>query len=105
MLLSNNDINRIEKHGFSRDFFVDNVNGWLQLKNKNGHCVFHDEKICLIYPQRPEGCRLYPVIYDADDDCAIIDTDCPYKTYFSITTECKKRLFSLVSKIESERIS
>ncbi|MDG6219046.1 MAG: YkgJ family cysteine cluster protein [Candidatus Thermoplasmatota archaeon] len=103
MFLSNEDINRIEKYGFSRDLFVDDVDGWLRLKNKNGYCVFHDGKNCLIYPKRPEGCKLYPVIYDADNDCAIIDTDCPHCTYFSITKECKKRLFSLVSRIESEQ--
>ncbi len=105
MLLSNDDIERIQKLGFSYDFFIDDVDDWLQLKNKNGRCVFHDQKKCLIYHKRPEGCKLYPVIYDADDDCAIIDADCPLGTCFSITTEYKKRLFSLVSIIRSEQKS
>jgi uncharacterized protein len=105
MLLSNEDIKRIQKLGFSRDFFVDDAEGWLQLKNKNGRCVFHDQKKCLIYPQRPNGCKLYPVIYDADNDCAIIDTDCPYRHHFSISSDRRKRLFSLVSIIRSERKS
>lgn len=105
MLLSNDDIDRIEKYGFSRDLFVDDVNGMLQLKNKKGFCVFHDTKKCLIYQQRPEGCKLYPVIYDADNDCAIIDKDCLQKNHFLISENSKKRLFSLVSRIESEQRS
>ena len=102
MLISNRDIKRIEKLGFSINFFVDDVEGWLQLKNKNGLCVFHDGTKCLIYPQRPKGCTLYPVIYDADNDCAIIDEDCPYGSHFSISNDIKKQLFFLVSKIKTE---
>lgn len=104
MLLSNADIKRIENLGFSRDSFVDDVEGWLQLKNQNGHCVFHDGMKCLIYAHRPEGCTLYPVIYNMDNDCAIIDEDCPYGSHFSISPAVRKQLFSLVSKIESERL-
>lgn len=104
MLLSNADIKRIENLGFPRDLFVDDVEGWPQLKNQNGHCVFHDGMKCLIYTNRPEGCALYPVIYDMDNDCAIIDGDCPYGGHFSISQNVRKQLFSLVSRIESERL-
>jgi Fe-S-cluster containining protein len=103
MLLSLDDIKRIKELGFSRDFFVDEVDGWLQLKNKDGLCVFHDRSSCTIYESRPSGCRLYPVIYDADNDCAIIDEECPYGTYFSLTTCIEKELFSLVDQIKNER--
>ena len=103
MLLSLEDIKRIEKLGFSRDFFVDEVDGWLQLKNKNGLCVFHDGSNCTIYDQRPHGCRLYPVIYDADADCAIIDEECPHGEYFPLSEDIEKELFSLVSRIVSEK--
>jgi len=104
MLLSNADIKRIENLGFPRDLFVDDVEGWLQLKNQNGHCVFHDGMKCLIYTHRPEGCTLYPVIYDMDNDCAIIDDDCPYGSHFSISQDVRKQLFSLVSRIESDHM-
>ena len=104
MLLSNADIKRIENLGFPRDLFVDDVEGWLQLKNQNGHCVFHDGMKCLIYTHRPEGCTLYPVIYDMDNDCAIIDEDCPYGSHFSMSLDVRKQLFSLVSRIESEHM-
>ena len=103
MLLSDMDINRIKKLGFSCDFFVDTHNGWLQLKNRDGSCVFHNGIKCLIYDHRPKGCRMYPVIFDKDNNCAILDKECPYKTKFLITQSLRKKLFLLVSRIESER--
>ncbi len=103
MFLSLDDIKRIKELGFSHEFFVDEVDGWLQLKNKNGLCVFHDGSSCTIYDHRPYGCQLYPVIYDADNDCAIIDEECPHGKYFSLTKSIEKELFSLVDRIEGER--
>ena len=103
MPLSKMDIKRIESLGYSYDFFVGIRDGWLQLKNKDGYCVFHNGKKCLIYEHRPEGCHLYPIIFDKDNNCAILDEECPYKTNFLITTKLRKRLFHLVSQIQLER--
>jgi len=58
---------------------------------------------CLIYEHRPEGCRLYPIIFDKENNCAILDEDCPYRTIFLITNNSRRKLFHLVSIIESER--
>jgi len=104
MLLSKMDIKRIESLGYSCDFFVDTHDGWFQLKNRDGHCVFHNGMKCLIYEHRPEGCQLYPIIFDKENNCAILDEECPYKTKFLITMSSRKKLFHLVSKIESERV-
>ena len=103
MLLSKTDIKRIESLGYSCDFFVDTHDGWFQLKNRDGHCVFHNGMKCLIYEHRPEGCQLYPIIFDKENNCAILDEECPYRTKFLITMSSRKKLFHLVSKIESER--
>jgi len=103
MPLSKTDIKRIEGLGYPCDFFVDNYDGWLQLKNRDGHCVFHDGINCLIYEHRPEGCELYPIIFDKENNCAILDEDCPYRTKFLINRSSRKKLFLLVSRIESER--
>ena len=103
MVLSDTDIDRIKSLGFSRDFFVDIHNGWLQLKNRDGRCVFHNGIKCSIYDHRPEGCQLYPVIFDKDNNCAILDEECPYRTKFLITQILRKKLFLLVSRIESDR--
>jgi len=103
MLLSKTDIKRIESLGYSCDFFVDTHDGWFQLKNRDGHCVFHNGMKCLIYEHRPEGCQLYPIIFDKENNGAVLDEECPYRTKFLITMSSRKKLFHLVSKIESER--
>ena len=103
MLLSKMDIKRIESLGYSCDFFIDTQDGWFQLKNREGHCVFHNGVKCLIYKHRPEGCQLYPIIFDKESNCAILDEECPYRNKFLITMNSRKKLFRLVSNIESER--
>lgn len=103
MLLSNKDINRIKKLGYPYDFFVEKNQDWLQLKNKEGRCVFHNGIKCSIYENRPEGCQLYPIIYDKDNRCAILDEECPYRTKFLITSSLRKKLFNLVSIVEIEK--
>lgn len=103
MLLSEKDIERIKKLGFSYEFFVDQINGWLQLKNREGLCVFQNGKQCAIYKNRPEGCQLYPLIYDKDNNCAVLDEECPHRTKFLRTNDLRKKLLSLVSRVEVER--
>jgi len=103
MPLSISDIRRIEQIGFEQEFFVYSNDGWVQLKNNNGFCVFHTGEKCSIYEYRPEGCTLYPVIFDYDMKQAIIDDECPYRTTFLITRQIRTQLFKLVSKIIFER--
>lgn len=103
MPLSSNDIKRIEALGFKKDSFVVSQKGWLQLKNLNGLCVFHDGKRCSIYKHRPEGCKLYPVIFDYDRKQDILDKECPYNTSFSLSQHTRIQLYTLVSTIIRER--
>jgi len=103
MILSEKDIDRIQSLGFSYDFYVDINNGWLQLKNKDGLCVFHNCKKCLIYENRPEGCQLYPLTYDNDNKCTIFDKECPHQSKFIISESLKNKLFNLISRAISER--
>jgi Fe-S-cluster containining protein len=104
MILSEKDIDRIQNLGFSYDYFIKVNNGWLQLKNKDGLCVFHNCKKCLIYENRPEGCRLYPLTYDNDKKLPVFDKDCLHQSKFIITESLKNKLFNLVSRVISERI-
>jgi hypothetical protein len=103
MPLSNRDIERISGLGFDTNFFVTELDGWLQLKNHDGRCVFHNGKICSIYKDRPEGCRLYPIIYDKDKNCAIFDEDCPHRNKFQMSKSIIKQLNNTVSRLECER--
>jgi uncharacterized protein len=104
MLLSYRDIEKIQKMGFDRQFFISEHNGWLQLKNHHERCVFHDGTQCSIYSQRPEGCILYPVVYDKDNACAILDMECPQKHCFPLTNSKKQHLYDLIAVLQKERI-
>jgi Fe-S-cluster containining protein len=69
MLLSKKDIVRLEKRGLKSGEFTNvDEQGYSVLKNKEGYCVFYDRKNhrCSVYTDRPEGCRVYPVILDED---------------------------------------
>jgi hypothetical protein len=104
MPLSNGDVEQIKGLGFGCDSFVDNIDGWLKLKNNDGRCVFNDGKQCLIYNNRPEGCKLYPITYDEDKNCAVLDEDCPHQNSFKIS-EVELQLISfLVTKVKNERV-
>jgi Fe-S-cluster containining protein len=103
MPLSNLDIKRISKLGFDTNFFVIELDGWLQLKNHDGRCVFHNGKICSIYENRPKGCRLYPIIYDKDENRAVLDEDCPHRNKFQMSKSIIKQLNNTVSRLECER--
>lgn len=102
MPLSNRDIEHIRALGFNTNFFVIERDGWLQLKNYNGRCVFHNGKICSIYENRPKGCRLYPIIYDKDENRAVLDEDCPHRDKFQMPKIAIKELLDIVSKLERE---
>jgi len=104
MPLSNQDVERIKLLGFGTEFFITSKNGWFQLKNKDGRCVFNNGFMCLIYKDRPEGCRLYPIIYDKDKRYAIYDKYCPYKEKFKFSKRTVEKLFALVSKLEYEKV-
>jgi hypothetical protein len=103
MVLTNQDIKTIEKLGYNTSFFVAETNNWFQLKNAKGRCVFHNGTICVIYDHRPEGCRLYPVVFQKDDCNVILDKDCPQRHCFSISTEKSRQLISLIQVLEEEQ--
>ena len=91
MLLSKRDIKRLEKRGFSqREFAWFDRQGYVQLKNRDGYCVFYDRnnQICSVYADRPSGCRVYPVILD-EEKGIVLDTICESRGSIS---EEEKRL-------------
>ena len=78
MLLSKKDIKRLENKGFSQNQFVNyDKQGYAQLKNRDGYCIFYDLKNrrCSVYVDRPAGCRVYPVILD-EETGIILDSIC-----------------------------
>ena len=103
MLLSTQDIDRLLKQGYSRDFFVREQKGFYFLKNANGGCVFHDGRSCTVYNHRPRGCQLYPLIYDEATTTVIQDTYCPYHHLFPLTSLQEQQVKQLVHEIKTKQ--
>ena len=103
MPLSSSDIVRIEGLGFSDDFFTIEEDGNRSLKNLSGRCVFHNGQLCTIYNKRPEGCQLYPVILNEDAGEAVLDSYCPHRDNFQLTTDVSREVIELVQKLDAEK--
>lgn len=103
MPLLKKDIARIKNLEIKYDYFVINNDGWLQLKNYNGKCVFNDGEQCTIYEKRPEGCQLYPIIYDEEKNCATLDEVCPHGREFRISKIKLANIRSLILRLNDER--
>jgi uncharacterized protein len=109
MLLSKKDIKRLEKKGFSQNQFVQYDNqGYAQLKNRDGYCVFYDLKNrqCSIYVDRPAGCRVYPVILD-EEIGIILDDICESRNSITLSEKRRKgkRVIGLLEVIDAEALN
>jgi hypothetical protein len=106
MLLSTEDIGRLERKGYVRAVFVRfDRSGYAKLRNRQGHCVFYDfeKRRCKVYGDRPLGCRLYPVIYD-EAEGIVIDSVCHAQNTVSEKqrVERGKKVLRLLEKIDAE---
>jgi Fe-S-cluster containining protein len=77
-------------------------NGNRQLKNLSGRCVFHNGQRCTIYDYRPEGCRLYPAIFDEDLGETDLDSYCPNRRDFQLTPNISLEVIKLVTRLDVE---
>jgi uncharacterized protein len=106
MLLSANDIDRLEKKGYSKDFFVRfDKDSYAILRNRQGYCVFYNvkESQCDVYADRPAGCQVYPVILDEDNGIIIDDICCAQRTISKQEKARKgKQVIKLLEKIDQE---
>jgi Fe-S-cluster containining protein len=102
MPLTEDDVKRIEKLGFKRVDFTVEADGETRLNNKAKQCVFLEDVRCRIYESRPEGCRIYPLVYDVNSHKFVYDPVCPHSTEFKATREDKDRLKRLIRKLERE---
>ncbi|MCW4006099.1 MAG: YkgJ family cysteine cluster protein [Candidatus Bathyarchaeota archaeon] len=106
MLLSNEDISRLESLGYPKSSFVRfDKDSYAILKNRKGYCVFYDpQKMqCNIYPNRPAGCRVYPVICD-EDNSIIVDHICHARQTVTPQEKSVKgnRVIKLLAQIDKE---
>ncbi len=82
--LLDEDLARLEAAGH-RGFCRMDGEGYLRLRNRDGHCVFLARGRCTVYPIRPDGCRLYPAVYWVEEDHVAADDFCPHRDEFRIT--------------------
>jgi hypothetical protein len=106
MLLSKRDIALLVKRGFSESYFVNyDQQGYAQLKNLEGYCVFYDlaKRQCSVYADRPSGCRVYPVILD-EDVGIVLDEICETRDTISLQEKRLKgkKVIKLLEMIDDE---
>ncbi len=109
MNLSNQDILKIfTKINPEFDFYYEK-DGFLYLMNDNNQCIFYyaPDKKCTIHRYRPQGCRLYPFVYD-NGEC-VIDKDCLNRENIKYIKKSKskkvKKFIKLLEKEREERLS
>lgn len=106
MPLTEADIRRIEALGHRReDFSVLDEDLVPQLRNDGDHCVLLGEDgRCTIYADRPEGCRLYPLVWDRDAGRVVRDDFCPWNREFPIDPRKEAALLRVLRTLESEAL-
>ena len=102
MPLTSSDIERISNQGYKTKDFLVKRKRERQLKNLNGRCVFLGDNGCKIYSFRPEGCRLYPLIYDEDIGKSVMHEFCPYSHEFEVSRDDIETLFSLLKELDKK---
>lgn len=91
MTLTEADVARLRNRGH-RDFWRCNDSGDLQLVNRGGCCVFLTDAGCAVYDDRPEGCRLYPLVLDLVSGRVERDDTCPAADRFGFGSDAAERL-------------
>jgi len=99
MPLSRIDVERISRQGYRFKDFVVKRRRERRLKNRDGRCVFLGDNGCIIYSFRPEGCRLYPLVYNEDYGKAVIHDFCPYGHEFKVGRDDIENLYVLIKKL------
>ncbi len=102
--LTEADAARLEAHGHDRpDFAVVDDEGVLQLQKKNGRCVFLGEDgFCTVHAYRPEGCRLYPLVWDRDAEGVGLDDWCPFAEEFPDDPDRRRRVRQVLQTLRTE---
>jgi len=103
MPLSRIDIERISRQGYRLKNFVVKRKRECHLKNRKGRCVFLGDNGCIIYSFRPEGCRLYPLVYNENNRKVVIHDLCPYGHEFKVSRDDIENLYAFFKKLSKEQ--
>ncbi|MFO1533072.1 MAG: YkgJ family cysteine cluster protein [Thermoplasmatota archaeon] len=119
MLLTDADLARIQAHLAATgrdglDFWFRADDGYLQLRTRDGPaarggagrpCVFLDPSgACSIHEARPEGCRLYPAVWDEGlREAELDDAYCPHTDGFLLPRATSDAVGRLAARLQAER--
>ncbi|MCA1811234.1 MAG: YkgJ family cysteine cluster protein [Halobacteriales archaeon] len=114
MLLTDGDVARIAALRPGVDFWFTADDGFRQLRTRDGPaavggtgrpCVFlAPEGTCGIHADRPEGCRLYPAVWDLEREAAELDAECcPHTDGFLLAPATRDATRRLAQRLEGER--
>jgi Fe-S-cluster containining protein len=101
MSLTEADVDRLEQAGH-RNFYSQDESGYLRIKNVDGHCIFLEGARCVVYPDRPEGCVLYPLILFTDTSEVDLHSFCPYRHEFTFASGDREWLRRSIAREEAE---
>ena len=114
MLLTEDDVRRLAGAAPGLTFHVRTADGYLQLRTRDAPpapgmagkpCVFLDAQgRCSVHAARPEGCRLYPAMWDEDAGRAVLDTSgCPHTDGFLLPRATHDAVRRLAARLHAER--
>ena len=113
MPLTKADIKLIENEGYDSELFtitLDDNSVRLANSPETRACVFletnssdlHAPGICKVWDVRPEGCRIYPLVLDEDEN-SFLDDLCPHRDEFPTPPiGLQGRLLVLAQTIDDE---
>lgn len=101
MSLTEADVRRLRLAGHE-NFSRPHTDGTLRLRNVAGRCVFLRDGRCAVYPDRPDGCVLYPLIWFTDIDEADLDDFCPHRREFRFTAGDREWLRRSIATEDAE---
>ena len=104
MPLSRRDIERLQGQGHDPAAFTLVEEGFTFLTNVEGRCYFLGPGgRCSVYKDRPEGCRLYPLVLTEDMADFRLDHLCPHRAVVQPEEGHRTALLQLLDLIARER--
>ncbi len=114
MLLTNDDVLRLRAARPGLDFQFRTEDGYVQLRTRDGPaapgmkgkpCIFLDPVgRCSVHAERPEGCRLFPAVWDDEAQKVILDAQyCPHTTEFLVPSATADAVRRLAGRLHAER--
>lgn len=110
MPLTTDDVARLVALGHPREAFVThNSEGVATLRTREDEtaaaqgkgkpCYFLREERCSVYADRPQGCRIYPLVMNERSRIER-DVDCPHRAEFPLDPSAKRRIQRVLSNLE-----